>query len=89
MWNLESDSVTKKKNGGNRNETTATISRVHIMGPWKKLRKQKSIKNNQDYVNWWHDHVHRMNLNRISKLLYNYKPGGRRDVGRPKTRWRD
>ncbi|KAJ4433952.1 hypothetical protein ANN_16271 [Periplaneta americana] len=37
----------------------------------------------------WFQHINRMQDNRLPKLLLNYKATGRRDVGRPKGRWRD
>lgn len=37
----------------------------------------------------WFQHINRMEDTRLPKLLLNYKATGRRDVGRPKGRWRD
>ena len=37
----------------------------------------------------WHNHIKRMNEHRLPNLLLNYKPIGRRNVGRPLIRWLD
>jgi len=34
-------------------------------------------------------HVQKMETNRIPKQALQYKPKGRRDMGRPRKRWRD
>jgi hypothetical protein len=36
----------------------------------------------------WREHIHRMDDNRLPKNV-NYKPEGRRNIGRPRTRWED
>ena len=36
----------------------------------------------------WREHTQRMDDNRLPKKL-NYKPEGRRNIGRPQTRWED
>jgi hypothetical protein len=43
----------------------------------------------KDYQIKWFQHFERMEQNRITKLLLNYKPRGRRDQGRPCRRWRE
>ena len=37
----------------------------------------------------WAVHVLRMDENRNPKKIFNYKPDGKRAVGRPKRRWID
>jgi len=37
----------------------------------------------------WLQHVQRMDTNRIPKQALQYKPKGRRNMGRPRKRWRD
>ena len=37
----------------------------------------------------WAGHVLRMDENRNPKKIFNYKPDGKRAVGRPKRRWAD
>ena len=41
-----------------------------------------------DYQKWL-QHVQRMDTNRLPKQALQYKPKGRRNIGRPKKRWRD
>ena len=36
----------------------------------------------------WREHIQRMDENRIPKIL-NYKPEGKRNIGRSQTRWGD
>ena len=35
------------------------------------------------------EHIQRMDDNRLPKTILNYKPEGRRNIGRPLTRWRE
>ena len=37
----------------------------------------------------WREYIQRMNDNRLPKIILNYKPEGRRNIGRPQTRWGD
>ena len=37
----------------------------------------------------WREHVQRMDDNRLPKKILNHKPEGRRNIGRPLTRWED
>jgi len=37
----------------------------------------------------WLHHVQRMDTNRLPKQALQYKPKRRRNIGRPKKRWRD
>jgi hypothetical protein len=37
----------------------------------------------------WKQHLERIGVNRFPKKTYNYKPEGRRNVGRPRSRWKD
>ena len=37
----------------------------------------------------WRQHIQRMDDNRLSKNILNYKLKGRRNIGRPQTRWED
>jgi hypothetical protein len=37
----------------------------------------------------WREHIQRMDDNRLPKKILNYKPEGRRNIGKPLTRWED
>ena len=41
-----------------------------------------------DYQKWL-QHVQRMDTNRLPKQALQYKPKGRRNIGRPRKSWRD
>ncbi|PSN31081.1 hypothetical protein C0J52_25365 [Blattella germanica] len=43
----------------------------------------------KNYRNNWHAHVLRMPYNRLPQRIYHYRPDGRRDIGRPRKRWKD
>ena len=57
------------------------------------IRKELRITNIQDkideYRKKWLLHIKRMPQNRIPLKSYNYRPQGRRSIGRPKKRWRE
>ena len=37
----------------------------------------------------WREHIQRMDDNSLPETILNYKPEGRRNIGRPLTRWGD
>ena len=37
----------------------------------------------------WREHIQRVDDNRLPKNILNYKLEGRRNIGRPQTRWED
>ena len=41
------------------------------------------------YQEKWLQHVQRMDTNRLTKQALQYKPNGRRNIERPRKRWRD
>ena len=41
------------------------------------------------YIYKWLQHVQRMDTNRLPKQALQYRPKGRRNIGRPWKRWRD
>ena len=45
--------------------------------------------NLQMHLKKWLQHVQRMDTNRLPKQALQYRPKGRRNIGRPKKRWRD
>jgi len=50
---------------------------------------QNKVKKIKQYQEKWLPHVQRMDTNRIPKQALQYKPEGRRNIGRPRKRWRD
>jgi hypothetical protein len=55
----------------------------------EKLGVQNTVKEIKQYQQKWLQHVQRMDTNRIPKQALQYTPKGRRNIGRPKKRWRD
>ena len=47
------------------------------------------VKEIKQYQGKWLQHIQRMDTNRIPKQALQYKPKGRRNIGRPRKRWRD
>jgi hypothetical protein len=43
----------------------------------------------EQYRNNWLQHINRMEDTRLPKRALQYRPSGKRDLGRPKIRWRD
>jgi hypothetical protein len=54
-----------------------------------KIGAQNIIKEIKQYQEKCLQHVQRMDTDRIPKQVLQYKPKGRRNVGRPRKRWRD
>jgi len=50
---------------------------------------QNIVKEIKQYQKKWLQHVQRMDTKRIPKQALQYKPKGRRYIGRPRKRWRD
>jgi len=55
----------------------------------KKTGAHDIVKEIKQYQEKWLQHVQRMDKNRLSKQALQYKPKGRRNLGRPRKRWRD
>ena len=55
----------------------------------QKTGVQKIVKEIKHYQKKWLQHVQRMDTNRLTKQALQYKPKGRRKIGRPRKRWRD
>jgi len=55
----------------------------------KKTGTQNIVKEIKRYQKKWIQHVQRMDTNRLPKQALQYKPKGRRNIGRPRKRWRD
>jgi len=55
----------------------------------EKTGAQNIVKEITQYQEKWLQHVRRMDTNRIPKHALQYQQKGRRNIGRPKKRWRD
>ena len=55
----------------------------------QKTGAQNIVKEINQYQEKWLQHVQRMDTNRLPKQELQYKPKGRRNIGRPRKRWRD
>jgi len=55
----------------------------------EKMGAQNIVKEIKQYQEKWLQHIHRMDINRIPKQALQYKPKGRRNVGRLRKRRRD
>jgi hypothetical protein len=54
-----------------------------------KTGAQNIVKEIKQCQKKWLQHVQRMDRNRIPKQALQYRPTGRRNIGRPRKRWRD
>jgi hypothetical protein len=54
-----------------------------------KTGAQNLVKEIKQYQEKWLQHVQRMDTKIIPKEELQYKPKGRRHIGRPRKRWRD
>ena len=55
----------------------------------QKTGVQNIVKEIKQYQKKWLQHVKRMDTNRLPKQALQYKPKGRRNIGRPRKSWRD
>ena len=55
----------------------------------QKTGAQNTVKEIKQYQEKWLQHVQRMDTNRLPKHALQYKPKGRRNIGRPRKSWRD
>jgi len=55
----------------------------------KKTGAQNIVKEIKQYQKKWLQHVQRMDTNLLTKQALQHKPKGRRNVRRPRKRWRD
>ena len=54
----------------------------------EKTGAQDIIEEIKQYKKKWLQHVQRMARNRLPRQALKYRPEGRRNIGRPKKRWR-
>jgi len=55
----------------------------------KKTGAQNIVKEIKQFQIKWLQHVQRTDRNRLPRQVLKYRPEGRRNIGRPKKRWRD
>ena len=55
----------------------------------QKTGSQNIVKEIKQCQGKWLQHLQRMDTNRLPKQALQYKPKGRRNIGRPRKRWRD
>ena len=55
----------------------------------KKWKIEEIIDDIQNYQLKWNQHVLRMPENRLPRKALQYRPQGKRDLGRPNRRWKD
>ena len=55
----------------------------------EKTGAQNIVKEIKQYQKKWLQDVQRMDRNRLPRQALKYRPEGRRNIGRPKKRWRD
>jgi len=99
-WKFGSEAWVQKKREEQRLEATQMKFLRHLLGITKldkeknqcikqKTGAQNIAKEIKQYQIKWLQHVQRMDTNRLPKQELQYKPKGRRNIGRPRKRWRD
>jgi len=95
-----SEASVLKKREEQRLEATQMEFLRHLLGITK-LDKEKNesirektgarntVKEIKQYQEKWLQHVQRMDTNRLPKRTLQYETKGRRNIGRPRKRWRD
>ena len=89
-----------KKREEQRLEAEQMIFLRHLLGITKldkeknrcirqKTGAQNIVKEIKQYQEKWLQHVQRMDTNRLPKQALQCKPKGRKNIGRPRKRWRD
>jgi len=95
-----SEALVLKKREEQRLEAAQMTFLRHLLGIIKlgkeknqsirqKMGEQSIVKEIKEYQKKWLQHVQRMDTNRLPIQALQYKPKGRRNIGRPKKRWRD
>ena len=55
----------------------------------QKMGAKNIVKEIKQYQEKWLQHLQRMDTNRLPSQALQYKTKGRRNIGRPRKRWRD
>ena len=71
-----------------RNEKVGSVKNRENRGK-KKRGAQNIVKEIKQDQEKWLQHVQRMDTNRLPKQTLQYKPKRRKNIGRPRKRWRD
>ena len=98
--NFGSEACALKKREEQRLEAAQMKFLRHLLGITKldkekkqrireKTGAQNIVKEIKQYQKKWLQHVKRMDRNRLPRQALKYRPEGRRNIGRPKKRWRD
>jgi hypothetical protein len=61
--------------------------KCNVLG--EKTGAQNIVKEMKQYQEEWLQHIQRMDTKSTPKQALQYKPKGRRHIGRPRKRWRD
>jgi len=61
--------------------------RINVLG--EKKGAENIVKEIKEYEEKWLQHVQRTDTYSLPKQALQYKPKGRRNIGRPTKRWRD
>ena len=72
-----------------RSWDTGVLTDLCLTLYYAKPGAQNIVKEIKQYQGRWLQHVQRMDTNRLPKQAPKYKPKGRRNIGRPRNRWRD
>jgi len=73
-------------NNNNNNDNKQIKKNQCIRG---KTGAQKIVKEIKQYQKKWLQHAQRMDRNRLPRQALKCRTEGRRNIGRPKKRWRD
>jgi hypothetical protein len=62
---------------------------ITILSIKKKWKVEEIIDDIKNYQQKWNQHVLRMSENWLTRKALQYRPQGKRDLGRPYRRWKD
>jgi hypothetical protein len=68
---------------------TTELNKVKNQNIREKTGAQNIVNEIKQYQQKWLQHVQRINTNRIPKQPLHYRTKGRRNLGRPRRRWKD
>jgi len=65
------------------------LDQVRSLSVQDELCAQNIVREIEQYEQKWRQHLDRTDTNRTAKQALQYKPKGRRNIRRPKNRWKD